>query len=182
MRSLVKSSTPPDLWRAALVAVALPAAIAGLNYAQRPDLLPFSLTIGEIGFQLVWFIAQVGIVGYIVGRWVSRPVPRWLVFGWILLFIDVLAANSAIRAHSAESALLTAGLWAGQMGLCVVWAVFGDTHWALRVPAMVLAVAGLQFLWHSLGFTPSQQLWSELLVLQVLTLSVRLKSFMSVVT
>jgi hypothetical protein len=54
----------------------------------------------------------------------------------------------------------------------VVWAFFGDTRWALRWPAMILAVAGLYFLWRSLGDGWSQRQWNELLVLQVVTLSV----------
>ncbi|HUE74668.1 MAG TPA: hypothetical protein VMP01_27620 [Pirellulaceae bacterium] len=172
------TATPPDdapplnLVRLVLIGAALPAAIAAVNYAW----LRGAGSVGGISpvvcLQFAWYVVQVGIVGYVVGRWISRPVPRWLLFGWILLFIDLLAATFAINARSAESALLSAGLWSGQMGLCVVWAFFGDTRWTLRWPAMIVASGALYFLWLTFGSSWGQRLWNELLVWNVVTLSV----------
>ena len=64
-----------------------------------------------------------------------------------------------------------AALMAGQMGLCVVWAFLGDTKWTWRWPGMLLAVGGLYLLWLGLGIGSQQQMWTELLLLNVATLS-----------
>jgi hypothetical protein len=166
------ANSPLSIPRLVLIGVGLPALIAAVNYSWLRGTGSVGTISPVVCLQFACYVAQVGIVGYVVGRWVSRPVPRWLVFGWILLFIDMLAATFAINAGSAESALLSAGLWAGQMGLCVVWAFLGDTRWTLRWPAMIVAVAGFYFLWLSVENGWRQQMWTELLVLQVVTLSV----------
>lgn len=177
---MLHSSAPPmprpaglSLSRLLLIGVALPAAIAAIDYAglyQTAWSRSMSLVVW---LQFAWYIAQVGIVGYVVGRWIPEPVSRWLLFGWILLLIDLLAAAVAMNAGNAQSALLVAGLWSGQIGLCVVWAFFGDTRWAVRWPAMIVAVGGLYFLLISFGDprTRNQPLWTELLMLQVIVLS-----------
>ena len=160
-----------DLPRLFLLAAVLPAAIAAVNYALVDRHLHDGALTLRVGGQFAWYVAQVGLVGYAVGHGLSQPVWRWLVFGWILLLIDLLAAAFAMDRENGESALLSAALWSGQMGLCVVWGFLGDTRWTLRWPAMIVAMAALYFLWIGLGNSWGQHIWTELLALQVGTLS-----------
>jgi hypothetical protein len=166
---------PLHLPRLLPVALLLPAGIAGVNYAivagQGTDGGPGPLLWG----QFAWYVVQVGIVGWAVGRGISHPLLKWIVFGWILLLINLLTSAQAMNAGTnwrAEPSMAPAALMAGEMGLCVVWAFFGDTRWTWRWPAMILAAGVLYFLWLSLGSASQRQMWTELLLLQVVTLSV----------
>jgi hypothetical protein len=166
-------------------AVVLPAVIAGVDYA----ILGRQNDRGETNLQSCllfgWYMVQVGIVGWVVGRSIAQPVVRWIVFGWVLLLINLLTLTLSMRGSgwNCPQFLPPAALLAGQIGLCTVWAFFGDARWPLRWPAMLLLVAALFWLWSVLGGRySSEEIWGELLVLQVLTLAtlcglLRLKGF-----
>jgi hypothetical protein len=164
-----------DLPRLFLLAAVLPAAIAAVNYALMGRIVSGQAQTIEVCAQFAWYVVQVGLVGFVVGRGIAHPWLRWVVFGWILLLINLLAGSLAMNAGMGwrpEESMPSAALIAGQMGLCVVWAFMGDTTWTARWPAMILATAGLFFLWLYFGNTWGQRIWTELLVLQVVTLSV----------
>lgn len=161
-----------NLPRLLLVALLLPTCIAASNYALREYTRDASLPIQWA--QFAWFVLQVGIVGVSVGRGISNPLLKWVVFSWNLLLINLLTAAQAIDAASfwrAEPQLPPAALMAGQMGFCVVWAWLGDTRWTWRWPGTLLAIGGLYFLWLSFDIGSDQQMWTELLLLNVATLS-----------
>ena len=164
-----------DLSRLVLVAIALPAAIAAVNYALMGRIVSGQTKTIELCAHFGWYVVQVGLVGYVVGRGIAHPWLRWIVFGWILLLINLLAGSLAMLAYLGwrpEESMPSAALIAGQIGLGVVWAFLGDTKWTIRWPAMIVAVAGLFFLWLSFGNYGGQRRWTELLVLQIITLSV----------
>jgi hypothetical protein len=163
-----------DLVPLLLVAVLLPAAIAAVDYALMGRIFGGQATIAEVCAHFGWYVVQVGLVGYVVGRGIAHPWLRWIVFGWILLLINVLAGSLAMQAYLGwrpEQSMPPAALLSGQMGLGVVWAFLGDTKWTIRWPAMIVVVAGLFFLWLSFGNYGGQRRWTELLVLQIFTLS-----------
>lgn len=165
---------PLGLFRLVAIGAFLPAVIAGMNYALMGRIFGSQGMTIEVCVQFAWYVAQVGLVGYAVGRGISHPWLRWVVFGWILLLINLLAGSLAMNAGvgwQPEQSMPPAALLAGQMGLCVVWAFMGDTKWSIRWPAMIVTAAGLFFLWLSFGNNWGQQMWTELLVLQVVTLS-----------
>lgn len=163
-----------EMWRLVAITVLLPSCIAAVNYA----LLASNVNIRDSGVtlwaQFAWYVLQVGIVGFVVGHGIGRPLIKWLLFGWILLLINLLTAAQTMNATLGwrlQGAMAPAALMAGQMGLCVVWAFFGDTRWTWRWPAMILATGGLYFLWLNLGTYSLWETWTELLLLQVGTLS-----------
>ncbi len=148
----------------------LPAAIAGVDYAiLNRTVNPTRMTI-DIVIQFVWYVQQVGIVGYFVGHRISLPWLRWVVFGWILLLINLLTSTSAMNAANLEVHLPPAALFAGQIGLCVVWLFLGDTRWPIRLPVTIILAAAIMFLHSLLGPLHANRIWSQLLVLQVITL------------
>ena len=163
---------PLVMTRLLLVGVALPGMIASVNYVLLALDGGGSQLSLELAGRFAWYVVQVGLVGFAAGYVLTHSVLRWIVFAWVLLLIDLLAAAFAMDRPDPHSALLSAGLWSGQMGLCVVWAFLGDTRWPLRWPAMALGMAALYFLWIGFGNTWGQRIWTELLALQVATLSV----------
>jgi hypothetical protein len=164
-----------DLVRLFLVAAVLPTAIAAVNYALLHRLSGLRQDVFAVWTMFGWYVLQVGVMGSAVGRGITIPWLRWTVFGWNFLFINLLSAlvvmSPSMQSHFGR-VMPAAALVAGQTGLCVVWAFLGDTKWTIRWPAMIVATAGLVFLWLSLGNHGGQQMWTDLLVLQILTLSV----------
>lgn len=170
-----RTAAPTDraeLLRLIGLSVLLPAVVAAANY-----LLTMPLTVGHppaafVGLQVACYVAEVGIVGALVGRGLRSPLVRWIVFGWILLLINLLTMALVMQeGHDMPLHLPTAGLFAGQIGLCVVWGFLGDTHWAVRLPLAALAVGGLLALWFNQWIDYRRALWDELLLFYLATLA-----------
>jgi hypothetical protein len=162
-----------DLVRLVLIAAVLPAVIATVNYALVGRIVNSIGNSLEVCAQFTWYVVQVGLIGYVVGSGINRPALRWIVFGWVLLLVNLLTLSLAADStdHYPQAYLPPAALIAGQIGLCVVWAFLGDTRWPIRWPAMILSAAALHFLWQGLGQHYSRNLWTELLALDVITLA-----------
>jgi hypothetical protein len=163
-----------------LLCVGLPSLVALGDYAILKQGIRAQATTPEICLQFLWYVVQVGVISYVVGRGVDQPVLRWVVFAWVLLLIDLITATMAAGAAprfgvvaSPPPHLPPAALFAGQIGLCIVWAFFGDGRWPWRLPAMVFLAVGIFWLWsvivHASSYTA--RMWTELLVLQVMTLA-----------
>jgi hypothetical protein len=162
-----------ELLRLIGLALLLPAVVAAANYLLAAPLADGRAPASLVCVQVAWYIVQVGIVGALVGRGLRSPVVRWIVFGWILLLINLLTMALALREFSdLPLHLPTAGLFAGQIGLCVVWAFLGDTRWPLRLPATTLAIGVLLAVWFNQWIDYRRDLWDELLVLNLVTLAV----------
>jgi hypothetical protein len=153
-------------------AVLLPAVIASVDYALLGSYNTGPATNLETFFHLAWYVVQVGIVGWVVGSVIEQSIGRWIVFGWVLLLINLLTFTLALSGPgwSPPPFLAPAALLAGQIGLCVVWAFFGDSPWLLRWPAMAFLSACLAWFWSAFNSGYTQEIWNELLVLQVLSL------------
>jgi hypothetical protein len=171
------SESPPSLDRAEVLrlvglAVLLPAMVAAANYVLATPLTDGRASPLLIFVQVAWYIAQVGIVGALVGRGLRQPVVRWLVFCWILLLINLLTMALALDQFSGMPLHLpSAGLFAGQIGLCVVWGILGDARWAVRLPLAALAVGVLLAVWFNQWMDYQRELWDELLLFNVVTLA-----------
>jgi hypothetical protein len=171
----VGSSSPPrsiDPLRLMAIAVALPGVVALVDYALLSDEFLRQGGLVQVCLQFFWYLLQVGVISYAVGRGVTQPLLRWFVFAWILLLVDLISLTLALRGGAlSEPFLIPAALIAGQIGLCVVWATLGDGRWPLRAPAMAFVAAAVFWVWHALRPPHSVRIWTELLVLQVATLS-----------
>ena len=81
------SAAQLDLRRLVLIGAVLPAAIAGVNYALLYDRHPDT---PQLVARLAWYVMQVGIVGFAVGSGIEHRVLRWVVFGWLMVLINLL--------------------------------------------------------------------------------------------
>jgi hypothetical protein len=169
------SAAPPiDLGRLLAIAVGLPLAIAAINYTLLGQQVLQSATNLGACFLFGWYVVQTGLISYLVGRGLEQPLLRWAVFGWILLLVDFLTMILAYGSPGwqVSGLMLPAALFAGQIGLCVVWAFLGDTRWPVRWPIMLLASAAVFWLWTQMRLLYGHETWTELLGYQVLTLAV----------
>jgi hypothetical protein len=177
-----KSLAPADVARPAQIdnlrgliigAVLLPAAISVVDYAVLARFSAVQEKTLETCVQFGWYVVQVGVIGHVVGRSITQPLYRWVVFGWVLLLINLLTYALSVQTGTYEprSAMPPAAMFSGQIGLCIAWAFFGDTRWPIRWPSMILLAAGVFGIWSFSGNEYSRRIWTELLVLQVLTLA-----------
>jgi hypothetical protein len=157
-----------------LSAVLLPVAIAAADYAILDHtFLSWNASPNlYAALQFGWYVVQIGVLGYVVGRSISHPTLRWVVFGWILLLVTLLTFTAAMAGSDGSSCLPPAALVGGQIGICIVWLFFGDTIWPLRIPLMVAGVVIIFALWLAAAEHYWNQMLNELLILQGTTLGV----------
>lgn len=76
------------------------------------------------------FVAQVGLLGWLCGRFLDNPWWRWgfFVWGWVLIDLQ-LFATWGLAGRELPFALLAA-----QISLATIWAILGTTHWTIRIP------------------------------------------------
>jgi hypothetical protein len=171
-RELPPSPDRGELLRLIGLSGLLPAVVAAVNYLLAAPLADGGASSSLVTLQLAWYVAQVGIVGALVGRGLRSPLLRWIVFGWLLLLINLLTIAMTLgEFRDMPLHLPTAGLFAGQIGLGVVWGFLGDTRWPVRVPLAALAVGGLLALWFNQWINYRRELWDELLLFYLATLS-----------
>ncbi|HUE74818.1 MAG TPA: hypothetical protein VMP01_28380 [Pirellulaceae bacterium] len=120
-----------------------------------------------------WYVLQLALSGWIVGRWLQSPIFRWLVLGWNILSIYFQSAALAIEADAGQLLVQAApeALLAGVMGWAVIWGVLGDGRWPIRWAAMVALVAilpSLRFLFKPL--VDWWNSWTQLTLLQTAVL------------
>jgi len=126
--------------RLLLIAVALPAAIAGIDHwvllseydrdwSQGTQYAIYSLLVGEVA-----------LLGLITGRLIDSTTLRWIVYIWTIALVDLLvfvAANS----RSATPDPVGYALFSAQIGMLVIWSLLGGVHWACRLPvSLVVAI------------------------------------------
>jgi hypothetical protein len=152
-----------------LVAVGIPAAIQiadewALRFAAQRD-----WSVPAMGMIYALFVAQVGLLGFVVGRFVDRWVLRWVVLVWGLTLVDAMLFRLVWEqpgwyhwrgwGNSLPYALLS-----GQFGLVVIWGAFGPVPWPSRLPGFLVAA----ILVASFGFALAgrNDAWVALAVIQ----------------
>ncbi len=165
------TSTGNSIQRGSLVvAVLLPLAIASSNqclywwFTETTRRDPW-----QVGVYFLLFVLQVGIVGFIAGRFIPG-ILSWIVFSWSLFLIDLLTFCMAVsHAHGsiALGPMLGSALVSGQVGAIVVWGILGEQRWAIRVPIAAMLAWTLLLLWRRIldGLLNSTD-WYSLLCLQ----------------
>ena len=135
--------------RLLLVALALPAGVALATYLVMLPLAAGSRPVMETTLAFGFFVLEVGLVGIVVGNAMPQPLVRWLLFGWIMVLIDLLVGSLAmVSADGYLSQLLPSGaLAAAQVGLGVIWGILGTARWYWRMPLSVGLAAGILGLW-----------------------------------
>ncbi|MFN0017274.1 MAG: hypothetical protein ACKVP0_03380 [Pirellulaceae bacterium] len=161
-----------DLRRLILIGAGLPIVAAAATY-----LLMHQFVVGErsvlestIGFG--GFVLEIGLVGFVVGKAMPHPQLRWLLYGWLMLLVDLLVVSMAMNSSDGyiSEILAAAALVAGQVGLAIIWGTLGTNRWYWRVPLTMGLGGGLLAFW-IVGVTGwSGRLMAEVLIIQSITL------------
>jgi len=127
------------LWRLAIVTVLLPSAMATLDRLLLDGLAGTWASDWMMVLTMAVFVFQIGLMGFVCGRWIDWPAVRWILYGWCWLIVDLqvlLARQLAVEnIFGGTAAFLTGSLLAAQLGLVTVWAVLGKMRWSTRWPA-----------------------------------------------
>lgn len=158
--------------RLVLYGIVLPAAVALATYlAMRPLSTGFGSVL-QATLVFAFFIGEVGLVGAIVGRFLPQPLFRWMIYGWLMLLIDLLVCSHAMLSSDgyAPKILPAAALVSAQIGLAIVWGILGTARWFWRAPLAVGLGAGLLWFWISWVTGGSGRLMTQVLVVQAIVL------------
>jgi len=155
-------------FRLLLIAGALPAAIAMADRGAFRFGAEQHWSIPAIGLIYGLFVAQVALLGVLVGRYVEGWFLRWTLLAWVLVLIDVWVFRLLLEGYGWFFCMGYA-LVSGQFGLLAVWGALGPTPWPLRLPAVV--VGSLVLILFGLGLGHWSDLWVLLLLVQSLAIA-----------
>ena len=179
MVSATESREPLPLGRLLLVGALVPAIF---SYVDHRLLLQLRVDSGNtlvVALTMLAFIVQTGLLGWLCGHLLSNPWWRWglYLWGWILVDLQLFTAATYMDGWRRIGDFLPSSLLAAQIGLTIVWAILGDTHWAIRLPAC--AVLGtLLTLPMDLGYGIARDSFPiQLIALGTLCLLLRLRGF-----
>lgn len=161
-----------DLRRVLLVGVGVPIVAASATYLLMGSFVLGERTLLEITLGFSGFVLEIGLVGFVVGTAMPHPQLRWLLYGWLMLMVDLLVVSMATNSSDGyiRQILPAAALIAGQIGLAIIWGTLGTTRWYSRVPLTMVLGGGLLGLWSALVTGGSGRLMTEVLVIQSITL------------
>jgi len=161
-----------DLRRLVLVGAGLPIAAATLTYVLMAGLIAGGRSVLETTIGYGGFVLEVGLVGVVVGRAMPYPMFRWLLYGWMMVLIDLLVGSMAmISSDSYVSKVLpAAALVAAQIGLAILWGTMGTSRWYWRIPSALGLGAGLLGFW-VMAVPGNGRLIGEILVMQAIVLT-----------
>ena len=159
------------------VGVVLPACLATANhllltskYLSSPGPVSLCLLMGI-------YVLQIGFIGWAVATYIQPWPIRWVIYGWIMVLVDLQLAAMMSNGGEGVSCLATA-IVTGQLGMVIVWGILGTGHWIWRVPALLVLL--LQYwaffnLLVRINHQPPETLtgsWDSLLTTQAVLLSV----------
>ncbi len=91
------------------------------------------------------FVAQIGTMGWLCGRYLTQSIWRWGIYLWSWLLVDLQLLSASVFADGgrwwSHAKLLPGSLFAAQVGLAIVWGILGTTRWTIRIPACLVAGA-----------------------------------------
>jgi hypothetical protein len=127
-----------------LVAVGLPAAVVVADQWAMTFVAEEDWSGPATGMVYALFVAQVGLLGLAVGRFVDRWFLRWVVLVWGLMLIDTMLFRLMLEmprwggwhewGYCLPYALLSA-----QLGLVAIWGILGPLSWPWRLPGFLIA-------------------------------------------
>ncbi len=134
---------PLPLVRLLIIGMAAPAACAALDQALLSQLDSGTQNSSLTVLTLTAFVVQVGLFGWLCGRWIESPLLRWLIYGWCWVLVDLQTLTAGALAGQSYywgnvNRLLPGSLFVAQLGLVTIWAVLGRARWYLRWPAALV--------------------------------------------
>jgi hypothetical protein len=173
------SHAPLPVGRLVLVGALVPAVFAYVDYRLLLLLQVTWASTFVVTLTMLVFVVQIGLLGWLCGRLLTNPWWRWGLYLWggVLVDLQLVSATVFVGGGWSVRTILPASLFAAQVGLAIVWAILGDTHWAIRLPAC--AVAGtLLTLPMDLGYGIAGDSFPiQLITLAILCLLLRWRGF-----
>lgn len=154
------------LLRVFLVATLLPGAIVLVDHLSLDLSARYHWSTPTLLAVYGLFVAQVALLGFVVGRFIDRWFLRWTVLVWGLLLIDSFLFTM-MRTDVGDfdsTACLAYALVSGQFSLLAIWGVLGPLPWPWRLPAVIVAVlVGVHF---TVSMDRGYEVWALLLLIQ----------------
>lgn len=163
-----------DLRRLLLVGAGLPIVVATVTYLLMNRFLVGIRSVPETTFGFGCFVLEIGLVGVVVGKAMPHPLLRWLLYGWMMVLVDLLVGSSALNffdRYYISEILPAAALIAAQIGLAILWGTLGTARWYWRAPFTLAMGGGLLGFWALCITGSSGRLMTEILVVQAITLA-----------
>lgn len=170
-----RTSDPLPLTALVVWGVVAPCGLAIVTYSALARLQHTAWRFEVVPIYLL-FIAEVALLGYGVARGIPHRGWRWLIFGWLLLLLNLLLFSHGSLANWRAAVVLRA-LWAAQVSALIVWAVLGDWpkfYWRyplaalVALPVIVQSLGGERWLaWSDVVYRISMQ-WLFLLLIALL--------------
>jgi hypothetical protein len=159
------------LVRLLLVGMLVPAVFSAVDHWLLSQ-MQYEPTRRHIGLTLAAFVLQVGLLGWLCGRFLENPWWRWGLYLWGWVLVDLQLLSAGVFADSGRwwyrAEMLPSSLFAAQVGLTIVWGVLGTTRWAVRLPACLVLGTLLAI---PLGRNYSYGLGDEMYGVQMVTLA-----------
>jgi hypothetical protein len=157
------SIKPSSRARIVIFAILMPAAVAAtdqLLFEQlrtHPRLSPCLYP---------WMVFTTGVLSWSIGRYLSPGALRCLVFGWALALLNLLTMAACLSGPvSSQFAYV---LVSAQIGLLTIWSILAVAPWQWRLPAALVAVAGVVTFSGSFMHWWNARSWNVLMVLTAL--------------
>jgi hypothetical protein len=123
----------PPARRLLIVAVLLPAIVAGSNYALI-ELLPRDW-LRTLFFPSL--VLSTAVLSWCAGHYLHPAWLRCLVFAWCLVLLDLLTIDACLGGPLPQE--LAYVLIAAQSGILVIWSVLASVTWQRRLPVALVA-------------------------------------------
>ena len=155
-----RSRLPPP--RLLLIGVLLAAVFSAVDHWLLAQLQAQQYTTTRGVLTMGAFVAQVGLLGWLCGKFLENPWWRWgfYVWGWVLIDLQLFATSGFAVSR------LTNALFAAQVGLTIIWAILGTTHWNIRLPACAVLATLLVLI-----MPPSDEFGQRLFPIQMIALA-----------
>jgi hypothetical protein len=170
------------LIRLLIVGLVVPALFSSLDHGLLTSLQYWPSDTAHIALTMGAFVVQIGLMGWLCGRWMENPWWRWGLYGWSWILLDLQLfsiAGFAGANYWDNRGNLPSSLIAAQVGLAIVWAILGTTRWTIRLPFCVVAATLLSLVAPPRsGYGISRDLFTvQLVALAVLCLVLRWRKF-----
>src|SRR6187397_1330886 len=86
-----------DLRRLILIGAGLPTVAAAATYLLMYRFVEGERSVLETTIGFGGFVLEIGLVGFVVGKAMPHPQLRWLLYGWLMLMVDLLVVSMAIN-------------------------------------------------------------------------------------
>lgn len=108
-----------------------------------------------------WRVVSIAGLCFCSGAYLRPPWLSWIVFGWSLILLDLLAIASGLTGQSRDFAY---ALISAEAGLLILWAIMGPVGWQWRLPSAGAAAAAVIIFSQCFGDDRTARSWNLLMI------------------